>query len=174
MNIFATDTCPVNSAIYLDDVRVNKMIVETAQLLSFAVWYHMPLPYEAEQAPGFYKAKANGVPLAYVKHPCSLWARHSRDNYLWLIDHGLALSTVYTLLHNREHKSHAIIQNAFNHRHVIPPGSRTGFANCTPYKEDNLDIIGKYRKLMIHKWKNLDTRPPTWRRRQPPSWIEGD
>ena len=37
MNIFATSPSPDTSALWLDDVRKNKMILETAQLLSASV-----------------------------------------------------------------------------------------------------------------------------------------
>ena len=34
MNIFALDKCPMQSAQWLDDIRKNKMILESAQMLS--------------------------------------------------------------------------------------------------------------------------------------------
>ena len=37
MNIFAFDKCPMRSALWLDDIRKNKMILESAQMLSTAV-----------------------------------------------------------------------------------------------------------------------------------------
>lgn len=42
MNIFAFDPDPWACALWLDDVRKNKMILETAQLLSSAVAINDP------------------------------------------------------------------------------------------------------------------------------------
>jgi hypothetical protein len=37
MNIFALSECPEQSALWLDDIRKNKMILESAQMLSTAI-----------------------------------------------------------------------------------------------------------------------------------------
>ena len=75
MNIFAFDRCPMQSASWLDDIRKNKMILESAQMLSTAVRMLDP-----DTNLSVYK-------LAYINHPCSKWARASRDNFKWLLSH---------------------------------------------------------------------------------------
>lgn len=40
MNIFATSSCPVQSALWLDDIRKNKMILEADLIPAFEDYYH--------------------------------------------------------------------------------------------------------------------------------------
>ena len=79
MNIFALSECPEQSALWLDDIRKNKMILESAQMLSTAIRWLDP-----DTTLPVYK-------LAYINHPCSKWARQSRSNFKWLLDHMTAL-----------------------------------------------------------------------------------
>ncbi len=75
MNIFALSECPEQSALWLDDIRKNKMILESAQMLSTAIRRLDP-----DTTLPVYK-------LAYINHPCSKWARATRGNFMWLIKH---------------------------------------------------------------------------------------
>lgn len=75
MNIFAVDYSPTEAARALCDRHINKMILESAQMLSSALPEHLA-PYRR----------------THYKHRCSVWARQSADNYLWLVEHALALS----------------------------------------------------------------------------------
>ena len=79
MNIFALSECPEQSALWLDDIRKNKMILESAQMLSTAIRWLDP-----DTTLPVYK-------LAYINHPCSKWARATRGNFMWLIKHMSAL-----------------------------------------------------------------------------------
>lgn len=160
MNIFVTDTCPVRSALNLDDKRINKMIVESAQMLSSAVY-----KYTQEQVDGLYKP-------SYRNHPCTLWAGNTQANFNWLVDHGLAMAAVYETVYGRQHASCAPIIIASRCAHVIPDGKLTPFANCTEDKTSDLDIVEKYRAFMMVKWFERDAHLPTWKRRRKPDWIE--
>ena len=44
-----------------------------------------------------------GYPKAHAKHPCTLWARQSKQNSMWLIRHMRALCTQYTKRYNKFH-----------------------------------------------------------------------
>lgn len=151
MNIFATHLCPKLSAKVLDDKRVIKMILESAQLLCNALWVHsslLAIPYKP----------------THMNHPCSIWVRTSSANYLWLVDHFEALLAEYQ---NRYGKIHACAQHLVFFRrmyHVIPHVPGTPFANCTPYK--SLQVNEAYKRVLIDKW-TADKRKPTWYRRGP-------
>ena len=67
MNIFATNSDPALAAKFLDDKRVVKMCLESAQLLCTAVIEC------GGEAP--YKS-------IHKNHPCSIWVRKSRSNYM--------------------------------------------------------------------------------------------
>ena len=93
MNIFAFDKCPMRSALWLDDIRKNKMILESAQMLSTAVRALCP-----DTTLEVYKT-------AYLNHPCSKWARQSRANFQWLLHH---MSWLYNQK-SGDHKSARLI-----------------------------------------------------------------
>ena len=76
MNIFYLSKDPEKAAWFQCDKHIVKMPLETAQMLCTA---HRELDgdeYADEQ--GLYKR-------AYWNHPCTIWARESRQNYQWLI-----------------------------------------------------------------------------------------
>jgi len=158
MNIFCTHLCPIQSALALDDKRVVKMVVETAQMLSAALHRH---GYE----------KSDIYKPSYVKHPCTLWAGNTRTNFTWLCDHGLALCAIYSAIYGREHKSQSIIQKCHDLVAHIPDGDLREFADCTEFKTyTNLSIHERYRMFMNLKWNTRDKTPPKFTRRKTPTW----
>ena len=82
MNIFVLDTDPIKAAQYHADKHVVKMITETAQLLNSTYYF------TNEKDKASYK-------LTHKNHPCSIWARESLDNWVWLKQLGLALYDEY-------------------------------------------------------------------------------
>lgn len=152
MNIFVTDTCPIKSAQALDDKRVIKMILESAQMLSTAI--HMC------GGTGPYK-------MTHVNHPCSVWARKSQANYYWLLNHFSALCDEYSTRYGKVHKCNNFYPDFSFGAHYIPEGPLTDFANCTPHKE--MEVVAAYRQTMIEKWA-VDKRKPSWKLRGQPIW----
>jgi hypothetical protein len=154
MNIFATFDCPINSARALDDKRVVKMILESAQMLSTATRFY------CDKVPkGVYRS-------SHVNHPCNKWVRESKDNVLWLTDHSLELCTIYESVYHKIHKSEKVIRLCWILLYMnkeIPIIDRTPFAKCHPGFPD-------YRTYLEHKWEN-DKRPPTWKNRTDPRAV---
>jgi len=62
MNIFVVSPDTMECAKALDDLRLNKMIIETAQLLSTA------MRVQGYTGNDIYKS-------THVNHPCAVWAR---------------------------------------------------------------------------------------------------
>lgn len=155
MNIFVISDDPVECAQALDDLRLNKMIIETAQLLSTALHvcgYTGSLIYKK----------------THINHPCSIWTRQASANYDWLYDYFLALLAERYFRCTKGHRS-ADIANELNvERHRIPSGELTPFANCSLHK--NLPIFDAYKQTMRDKWAT-DKRPAKWTRRGKPSWA---
>lgn len=150
MNIFVTGPCPHQCALVLDDKRVVKMVLESAQLLSTAI--------HCCGGQGPYRP-------THVMHPCSLWARKTNGNYNWLLNHFLALFEEYTYRYGRMHKS-SLLYPLFQGGVVyLPNGGQTSFINATPHKE--MPIFSAYRKTLQEKWRS-DIRPPKWTRRERP------
>ena len=100
MNIFVTDTSPIQSARNLPDKHIVKMPLETCQMLSiiYSDWYYgVGKLYKSDGTP--YRT-AHG---AFRNHPCTQWAAANQYNLAWLIAHGIALCNEYTARYNKRH-----------------------------------------------------------------------
>lgn len=163
MNIFATSASPIMSALWLDDKRVIKMCIETAQILS-------TVAHETGRwADGMYQP-------THRHHPCVLWAGRSPFNHSWLLQHGFALCGLYQLLYDREHASKKILYLFGTPDYHTPPpvefqNSARNASVGVDYSDVN-DVHLAYRLYLGHRWKN-DRRPPTWGRRAKPEWYDG-
>ena len=161
MNIFAFDKCPMQSALWLDDVRKNKMILESAQMLSTAVRWLDP----DTTLPVF--------KLAYINYPCSIWARKSRANFQWLLHH---MSWLFNQK-SGEHKSARLIPEfqKYADNGDFPDEYLTPFANCARNLERGVDysdvddVHQAYRMYMNDRWKERNITL-TWRWGKEPDW----
>lgn len=91
MNIFILDESPAKAAEYHADKHVVKMIVEHNQMLSTAVIL------AGGPSEGLYK-------IAHKNHPCTVWTRESRENFIWLCDLTVNLFKEYGKRYGKEHK----------------------------------------------------------------------
>lgn len=151
MNIFVTSPDPYECARNLDDKRVVKMVLETAQILSTVMSI-----YGDERAP--YKP-------THQNHPCTKWAAEGMANFTWLLDYFDNLCTEYWQRYGRQHKCaefHGIFwQYATELWGILEEGTTPSyFINCTPYK-DEPDVFKAYQMCLADKWEN-DKRTPTW------------
>jgi hypothetical protein len=159
VQIFASSQCPIESALALDDARVRKMIVESAQLMSGAVNIHGGVaPYKT----------------THVNHPCAVWTRTNRENYMWLFQHFSALLGEYRDRFGRTHTCRDLIGDLFKGRLVIPYGPRTEFANCAANKELQLSykhispVTDAYREYLTTRW---NMGKPKWTKTKSPDWY---
>ena len=136
MNIFATSKCPIECAKYLDDKRVIKMCLETAQILSTITGV--------------------GYKPTHRNHPAVLWAK---DNFSWTLEHFVALCNEYYLRYNKIHKSSELLKDFIENS---IEDKVTPFVNCTTYKHVE-DIHLAYQLYLNDKW-DTDKREPTWYR----------
>jgi hypothetical protein len=154
MNIFYTSDDPKACAVALDDKRLVKMVLETAQILS-TITHKLgcDTPYKP----------------THMNHPCVLWAGQSLANFSWLKIHGVELAETYTRRYGREHKSEPIIRGFISYSIFSYDyhSTRTPHPNCTPYK--SLPIIEAYKQTLRDKW-NSDVYPPNWTIDGPPTW----
>lgn len=164
MNIFVTSPCPKESAEALDDKRVNKMLLESIQMLATAL-----LEYSAPVE--FLPVNQQGLPYrkTHWNHPCSIWARLNQENYIWLVEHAEALHIEFKRAYGKEHRSGQFLKRLRSAARFIPEGSLTDFANCSLYKGG--DTIEQYRQTMKEKWA-VDVRPPIWTNRSKPEWAQ--
>lgn len=169
MNIFYCDTDINACAEALDDVRLNKMILETAQLLSTAVHIstiEQEKPFDIDIHPHLYK-------ITHKNHPCAKWARESYHNYMWLHHYFSCLTGEYLYRKQKYHACTNLYKLLFKGSEYIPSDkNKTPHPNCTIYK-DNPDTIAAYRKYLCYKWENdkLKNRHPKWTNTLPPIWY---
>lgn len=145
MNIFMTSADPLLCARVLDDRRLVKMVLETAQMLSTCVRTVVPDIDPEDDALIYRKTHAN--------HPCCVWARESQSNFVWLAAHGVALATMFRLRFDKRHKSLDVIKACVNYAQRMPAGILTALPNCTDFK-DEPNIFHAYRKHLSRKWYN--------------------
>lgn len=163
MNIFATDTCPNQSAINLCDKHINKMLTEAYQMLGSALRRHGA---DDEDMP----LNKSGQPLigGYAHHPCTRWAGDTSSNFEWLCDHAVAMSQEFTKRYGHEHFCEKPVLQMQSMSWFIPQDDLTPFAQAMPdqYRIPD-DSVRAYRRYYIHekasfaKWEK-GTAPPRW------------
>lgn len=149
MNIFVLDSSPVLSAIYQCDKHVNKMALESAQLLCCA--------HAQEDVP--YKH-------THKNHPCAIWARASIADYMWLYKHAIALCEEYSHRFGKEHACKEVIRS-------LPKFKSTNtrlfpFALAMPDSYKRSTAVKSYRAYYKHKQSAIDFR---YTGRDIPIWL---
>ena len=158
MNIFILDNNLKKSARAHVDRHIVKMPLETAQLLCTA---RHELGEDAETIP-YRKTHTN--------HPCSIWARESLYNYVWLCRFGVALCREYTHRYSKVHKCEAVIDDCFLN---IPDTScfKTIYKTPHPLAMDDeyklSDPVLAYRNYYNQAKSHLHS----WKHRRKPEWI---
>lgn len=158
MNIFATSSDPKQSAMWLDDKRVNKMITESAQIICTVLAGDgiKNLPFKS----------------THEHHPVVLWAGDTPQNLNWLLQHHIALAVEWE---HRFDKTHASGLRPGFIAHIPPAKQPQTFQNSAKNTSRNLDFTWcddvhlAYRMYLSARWLN-DTRPPKWTKRFEPDW----
>lgn len=177
MNIFVTDHDPIVAARNLCDQHCrSKMQIEGAIMLAHA------FPQEVldhETTPRTLTGKPRKSGKGYFKHQCSIWARESKDNFKWLVDHTLEMFTerMYRWPGSKEHFTKSFIEwcdkNIDNTN--IANTSLTPYAiaiskDCECRKNikdfDKLSVVDQYRKYI-----KCDKTFATWTTRDAPAWF---
>lgn len=153
MNIFVLDTDPRKAAQSACDKHIVKMPLETTQMLCTVSWrYGKEAPYRA----------------AFRKHPCTLWAGRTQQNWLWLVEHGLSLCDEYSRRYGREHTCKPIIRWAKEHGGHALWGDLTPFAQAMPVEYQRPDPVAAYRAYYI----GAKSRFATWKApARKPDWL---
>lgn len=102
MNIFFTDVCPKQAAKNLCIVHINKMIVESCQMLSAA--HHV---IDGENVCP--RVKPYLMKATHVSHPSTKWVRENLGHYNWLVSHVVGMLRLYEKYSNKEHSCSALI-----------------------------------------------------------------
>jgi len=155
VNIFILDTDSIEKcAEYHVDRHVVKMPLETAQMLCSTI------NLLGGQSP--YKT-------AHANHPCTIWARQSKENYLWLCKLGKALCKEYSYRYEKTHSCEAVIEYCEkNIPETLPTIGLTKFAEAMDdmYKLEN--PVLSYRNYYKQGKKHLFS----WKKREVPPFLK--
>lgn len=169
MNIFFVDNNPEIAAESLIDIHVNKMIVETAQLL--ANCYSLK---ELEYAPRTQTGNIRGY--SHINHPCTKWVKESSANFTWLVLHGLKLCREKIYRTDKEHFTYTFIDWCSQNPPMLPSLCLTTPAlafNQYPEFQDYSNPVESYRKYYVN-CKRIDKngkKIDIYTRRARPTWF---
>lgn len=168
MNIFVTSDCPKVCAETLDNRRVIKMILETAQMLSTNIRH----AYEMHNLPATDKVNCL-YKSTHLNHPCTVWARTTLANHNWCINHLDNLLAEYTHRYGKTHKTTliALVIKSIDMSKLLPNNSLTPFVNCSLFK--NTEIHNAYKITLCIKWEDDRFRgyTPQWTKRTSPAFY---
>ena len=162
MNIFVLDEKPTVAARYHLDVHVNKMILETAQLLSTAHRLLDDIPADQDI---LYKK-------THFNHPCAKWVRENSANYYWAFDLFLSLCNEYTYRYGKIHKTDDILSNrlSFPPQAIPISDELTPFALAMPDQFRSEDAVESYQAYYQFKVETLSRI--SWKNRPIPFFIQ--
>ena len=155
MNIFALDADPIRAAEMACDQHVVKMATETAQMLSTVCRLH---------------GVNVGYQISHANHPCTKWARATKENFRWLVSHGAALCDEYTYRYGKRHAALSVIDAVSEHEDAISYSDRglLPFVKCMPDEFFDEDPVQAYRNFYIGD----KSRFARWRKARPePAWY---
>lgn len=135
------------------DKHVVKMPLETAQLLCTGLIL-------------------NGTEARYKtvhkNHPCSIWARETQSNFLWLADLGIKLCDEYSYRYGKIHACLEVIKDCISKVETIKSGGLTDFAQAMPDEYKRPNPIDGYKAYYLGAKRKL----AFWKMREPPPWWE--
>jgi len=174
MNIFFLDEDTLSAAEALHDVHLNKMILETSQLLSNT--HHINLSGFL-QLSNYVTYRSGPFKPTHLHHPCTIWLNQSIENYRWTSQYLVFLCREFTLRRNKQHKVEQFANYFRYNEPRLPIAPMTIPALCMPdiYKvgiASMANVVYSYRNYYIcEKWKDKNgKRLDKWTRRGQPNW----
>ena len=145
MNIFATSDDPEIAARNLCNRHSVKMPTESVGMLVFA--------FREDSTP-----IANKRSHRHYKHPASIWARRTRENFNWLVEHAYVQMDEYKARYKREHayKSHLDWVNENKRQVEFSECGFTEFARCFSSFKELLDKTIPDATLAYQEFYRLD------------------
>lgn len=172
MNIFVLHKKPKECVKLYCDQHVRKMILETAQLLSFA-------HYEAGTKLKYHRIYKDSK--GHHNHPCAKWLYRSQANYRWLVKLGMYLCKEYTFRFNKTHATQKVMVYLKNHVPDLPDVPITQFELCMPKQYHFIsvirdrtvfrDTIKSYKRYYRAEKQTFKRGPAVWTKRDKPDFL---
>jgi hypothetical protein len=183
MNIFVTDYDPIIAAENLADVHLNKIIIESAQMLSTYIWWingnkpdnvpHQVTRSWTEKEKQKYKALTGLCLPCYGKHDCNIWLRKDIKNVHWLHLHFIHLLLEYEYRKNKAHGCQKYEMSIYEYLKDVYPTSTPRpdrHCLCMPDEFKTDDAVQSYRNYYISKQYSMKV-PMIWTNSMPPDWF---
>ena len=157
MNIFAVSPSHQECVEALDDKRLVKMVLETAQIICTVLNDRgIPTPYRS----------------THKNHPCVQWSMRD-DNLDWLVGYFHAICGEYTFRYGKVHKCFETIKD---HLPDFKDRKPSSFQNSARNGSLNLDftdlpVHDAYREYLNVRWQG-DVREPRWTNRRRPTFFK--
>lgn len=152
MNIFVLDRDPSIAAMFHNNRHIVKMPLESTQMLCTVLNNSgISTPYKS----------------AHAKHPCTIWAGASRENFEWLCDLGLYLCEEYSFRYKKTHKCASVIEFCLSNKNVVINKPMTPFALAMPDEYKDVDAVKAYRNYYVFAKSHL----AEWKLRERPDWY---
>jgi len=159
MNIFHLDNCPQKAAEFNINKHVVKIPLEISQMLSTC--FHLQSDLQPKYKP------------THINHPMNVWVRETKENFIWVSEHGIALCHEYTKRYNKTHSCQTVIEWCLSNIHNVlftlinftnPPLCMPDDVKCNDYVESYRNYYRKYkvydkRGVLMAKWPN---KPYWW------------
>lgn len=170
MNVFAVSRHPRICARALDDKRLNKMILETTQIICTVI-------NEGEGS------QVTPYRSCHVNHQITKWAadrNKSAERLRWLYALGIAYGEEIIARGKSKHSCHLILEGlTFRWAFLTlkkPRLKEEDFYNGARHKGLGLDFTDlptfeAYKRYLNARWPG-DKRKPVWTKRNPPRWAE--
>jgi hypothetical protein len=153
MNIFALSRIPSECARFHNNKHCSKMILEHAQMLCTTLHeIGITVPYRP----------------VHRKHPCTLWVKENRSNFLWLCQMSLYLGDEFNFRFKNNHKSIEVIKYCLQFHRSLPEGDLPKFALAMPDDYKVECPVQSYRNYYNNDKRHL----ADWGPREIPSWYK--
>jgi hypothetical protein len=105
---------------------------------------------------------------AFANHPCTVWARQTKENYMWLADHTLELCQEYTRRYGKVHSCEEMAKwFSMYYPLKTPDGDLTSFAQAMPDKYKAENAVKAYRNYYLGE----KARFARWKEKNIPEWY---
>lgn len=185
MNIFVLHENPVIAAQMHCDKHIPKMIIEHTQMLA-ATYYHtigISRKKEISENQDIVNALFEGFPrknsdghvhpygISHVNHPCTVWTRESRANWIWLLECTKELCNEFERRWKHKHSISKILDWMEQRIPFIPDIPITAFAQAMPICFKHIDAETAYRQYYAMKTGYMKIE---WKYSQSPEWWTSD
>lgn len=167
MNIFVLSLDPRKAARSQCDKHVNKMLLESVQMLC------NPVNQELRERASSLRNGQGVYKSAHVNHPCSKWTRETAGNWVWLLNHAWALFEEYKFRYQKqEHGCEEMLRWLDNNAERVyntldnSELTLTSFALAMPEEYKTSDPVEAY----INFYKGAKTFAKWEKGRPAPTW----